>query len=98
MKTVRLSEWKKLNFLEKKMLKFMKNKEWLFGILPFLNFGAGYYSFSHHTVWYWVLFFVIFFLVALIILERYGNLTVTSTKQVDKNITLKKWARNFIEK
>lgn len=91
-----LSEYKKLNYFEKKMIRFLKNKIWLCGTLPFLNFGAMAFSFHHHTIWYWVLFLVILFFGALVVLERYGNLSSTFKKPNEQEV-IKNWAKNFIK-
>ena len=91
-----LSEYKKLHPLEKRMVRFFKDKIWPYATLPFVNFFAMYYSFSHHTIWYWVLFFVISFFTSLALLERYGNLSMEIRPEFNEREAVKKWAKKFI--
>ena len=101
MEVICLSEYKKMNSFEKNLIKFFHKRLWmatLFAVsLPIQNFLVMYYSFTHRSVWYWVVWFLSYFFCALAFIERYGNLTIEHHKPIDKNITLKKWARNFLE-
>jgi len=75
---ISISECKKLSPFEKRMIKFLKNKSWLFALLPIINFIALGFSISQHTGWYYVLFLIIFFIVFLGFVEKYGKLSNTT--------------------
>lgn len=75
---VHLSEYKKLSSFEKKMVRFLKGKSYLFGLLPISLFLMAWVCHLLNNFWYLVPYFIVYFLGFLIAAERYGKVSTTT--------------------
>jgi len=92
---VHLSEYKKLSTFEKKMVRFFKNKSWLFFLIPISFYGAIYLSVWQHTFWYIGLYVLISFFTALALLEKYCKVSDTTNHCDECNSRLKYLGKDY---
>ena len=86
---VHLSEYKKLSPFEKKMVRFLKGKSYLFGLLPISLFLMVWVCHLLNSFWYLVPYFIIYFFAFCAAAERYGKVSTTTEYCGDCNSELK---------
>jgi hypothetical protein len=86
---VHLSEYKKLNPFEKKMIRFFQGKSWLFGLIPISLFLMVWLCASLHNFWYLIPYFMFYFFAGLLSAEKYGKVSTTTEYCGDCNSKLK---------
>ena len=81
MKTITVvhkSEYKKLSSFEHKLIKFCKNKSWLFVLIPISLFFMVWICHLLNNFWYLIPYFIVYFFSFLAAAERYGKVSTTT--------------------